>query len=147
MLWWHWFVLGLVLAVGELATPGGFFIIFFGIGALVVGSLAAFDAAGSVPTQLLLFAIVSVVMLLLFRNKLLRLTQPNPQQPVVDSLVGEVGTVSEFMSPDTVGKVELRGAAWSARYTSTAMLTVGTRCQVVAVDGLMLHVVPEGGRS
>ena len=36
MQWWHWAVLGLVLGLLELATPGGFFIVFFGVGAMLV---------------------------------------------------------------------------------------------------------------
>src|SRR5947207_3363813 len=40
ILWWHWLVLGLLLAVAELATAGGFYLLFFGIGALLVGGLA-----------------------------------------------------------------------------------------------------------
>ena len=39
MTWWTWLLLGLVLAALELATPGGFFILFFGLGAIVVGIL------------------------------------------------------------------------------------------------------------
>mgnify|MGYP000075370897 CR=1 FL=1 len=34
--WWHWIVLGLGLVVAELAVPA-FFIIWFGLGALLVG--------------------------------------------------------------------------------------------------------------
>lgn len=37
--WWHWLVFGLVLVLAEVATAGGFYIIFFGIGAIVVGLL------------------------------------------------------------------------------------------------------------
>ena len=36
---WMWIAMGLVLAAIELATPGGFFIIFFGVGAVGVGLL------------------------------------------------------------------------------------------------------------
>ena len=39
MTWWLWEVLGLALAAIELATPGGFFVIFFGISAIVIGAL------------------------------------------------------------------------------------------------------------
>ncbi len=39
MPFWIWLILGLVLLAGELLTPGGFFIIFFGVGALAVGVL------------------------------------------------------------------------------------------------------------
>ena len=41
MQWWHWAVLGLGLGLLELATPGGFFILFFGVGALLVAPVAA----------------------------------------------------------------------------------------------------------
>ena len=37
ILWWHWLVLGLLLVLAELAASGGFYIIFFGIAALIVG--------------------------------------------------------------------------------------------------------------
>jgi inner membrane protein len=40
--WWMWIVLGVALAAVELLTPGGLFIIFFGVSALVVGVLALF---------------------------------------------------------------------------------------------------------
>ena len=41
---WMWIALGLVLAAIELATPSGFFIIFFGLGALIVGLLVGLQA-------------------------------------------------------------------------------------------------------
>ena len=41
--WWHWVVGGIVLILAELAIPS-FFIVWFGLGALLVGLLAlAFD--------------------------------------------------------------------------------------------------------
>jgi len=41
MVWWAWVLGGFFLLLGELLTPGGFFIFFFGVGALVTGALAA----------------------------------------------------------------------------------------------------------
>ena len=72
MLWWHWAVLGLLLAAAELLTPGGFFVIFFGLGGLVVAVLAAMGLAEPLWLQILLFSVFSVASLLLFRNPLLR---------------------------------------------------------------------------
>jgi membrane protein implicated in regulation of membrane protease activity len=156
VLWWHWLVLGLVLVVGELATPGGFYIVFFGLSAVVVGLLSAAASAAPgnallgllspLPVQLLLFSVLSVASLALFRARLLRWMQVTPQAPAVDTLVGEIGTAAERLDPGAVGKVELRGTSWSARNTSDAVLAFGSRCRVVAVQGLMLHVGPEGGR-
>ncbi|MGH9387082.1 MAG: NfeD family protein [Vicinamibacterales bacterium] len=42
-----------------------------------------------------------------------------------------------------VGRVEVRGSAWSARNASDVALATGQRCRVVSVDGLLLAVVPE----
>ena len=144
--WWHWLVLGLVLVVAEMAAAGGFYIIFFGIGALVVGALAAFGLAGPLWLQLLLFSLISVTTLALFRGRLLRSVQPDPQAPKVDALIGEVAIAVEDFAPGSVGKVELRGSAWSARNGAGVPVARGARCRVTRVDGLMLYIEPEGAR-
>jgi membrane protein implicated in regulation of membrane protease activity len=144
ILWWHWLVLGLVLAVAEMAAAGGFYIIFFGIGALIVGVLASAGLAGPVWMQFLLFAGTSVAGLGLFRGRLLKYMQPDPQAPSVDALVGEVAIAAEDVAPGSIGRVELRGSAWSARNDAGVVVTRGARCRVVAVQGLTLHIVPEG---
>jgi membrane protein implicated in regulation of membrane protease activity len=147
ILWWHWLVLGLVLALAEMATTGGFYLVFFGVGALLVGVLAAFDAAGPIWTQMFLFSALSIASLLLFRTRLLRAMQREPQSPPIDTLVGEIGSAVEALTPGAVGRVELRGTIWSARNAATVALAPGARCRVVWVDGLLLHVEPEGVQS
>ena len=67
--WWHWLVVGLFLVVVELAAAGGFYVIFFGIAAILVGLLASVGAAGGIGVQLLLFSVLSVASLLLFREQ------------------------------------------------------------------------------
>jgi membrane protein implicated in regulation of membrane protease activity len=146
ILWWHWLVFGLLLMMGEVATPGGFYIIFFGIGAVAVGLLSGLDAAGPVWFQILLFSALSIGSLLLFRARLLRWLQLDPQRPPVDALVDEIATATTVLAPGEVGKVELRGSSWSARNVSETALTPGARCRVLAVEGLMLKVAPEGAR-
>jgi membrane protein implicated in regulation of membrane protease activity len=146
LLWWHWLVLGLVLVIAEMASAGGFYIIFFGVGALIVGVLSAFGLAGPVWMQLLLFAVISVAGLVLFRGRLLKSFQPDAQAPAVDTLVGEIAVVAEDVGAGGVGRVELRGTAWSARSATGASLARGARCRVTRVDGLMLYVEPEGAR-
>jgi inner membrane protein len=146
ILWWHWLVLGLLLVVAELAAPGGFYIIFFGIGALLVAMLAGLGVGEPLWVQILLFAVFSVASLALFRARLLKRFQLDPQAPLVDQLVGAVGLVLTAMGPGDTGKVELRGSAWNARNLSEEMLGAGTRVRVVRVDGLMLMVGPEGAR-
>jgi membrane protein implicated in regulation of membrane protease activity len=147
LLWWHWLVIGLLLVLVELATPGGFFVIFFGVSAIIVGALAGFGIAGPVWTQLLMFSVLSIISLVLFRARLLKAIQHDPQRPEVDALVGEIGQVDGAIAPGEIGKIEVRGAAWSARNTTSSTLGRGTRCRVRRVDGLMLEIEPEGAHS
>ncbi len=147
LLWWHWLVLGLLFCVAEVATAGGFFIIFFGAGALSVGGLAALGLAGPVWMQLLLFSVFSFASLLLVRSRLTKAIAREPERREIDTLVGEIGTVSDDLAPGAVGRVEVRGTAWSARNATASVLTAGQRCRVVRVEGLRLDIEPEGVRS
>jgi membrane protein implicated in regulation of membrane protease activity len=140
--WWLWIAGGLALIVAELATPSGFFIIFFGLGALTVGLLAGIEAVTTVWVQWLLFSILSVLYLVVFRGRLQAKVQI-PPPPNVDSLVGVLAIVQERLLPGVVGRVEVRGSMWSARNTSDVTLDAGQRARVAAVDGLTLTVVPE----
>ena len=147
LLWWYWVVFGLILVVAELAAAGGFYIIFFGIGAIVVGLLSLFGLAGPEWVQLLLFSALSIGALLLFRSRLLHWFKSDTQRPAIDTLVGEIGTAGENLDPGAVGRLELRGTLWSARNDSQAPIGQGARCRVVRVEGLVLHVRQEGVHS
>ena len=142
MEWWIWLLLGLLLLLGELLTPGGFYIFFFGIGALVVGALAGMNLAGPAWFQFILFSVVSVLALWLFREKLLQLARARTTG-VVDSLIGESAVALEEISGNGVGKAEARGTSWTARNLGDQALARGARCRVERVEGLTIFVRAE----
>lgn len=139
MEWWIWMLLGLLLLLAELVTPGGFYFIFFGIGAVIVGVLAGLGAGGPLWLQFLSFSILSLVSLWLFRGKLLKLTESAPDRNV-DSLIGETAVASDEITVNGIGKVEMRGASWNARNVGDQPLKHGERAKVERVEGLMLFV-------
>lgn len=144
MIWWLWVLLGILLLAIELLTPGGFYVIFFGIGAIVTGLLAAIGVLEPVWAQWLTFTLLSVATLGLFRGKLLKRMSAGPQQGApVDSLVGEAAVVTETVPPSGVGRAELRGSAWSARSGYPDAIPKGTRCRVERIEGLTLWIRPE----
>lgn len=147
IVWWHWLALGLILIALELAASGGFYIMFFGVAAVVIAALSLVGVAGPVWLQLLLFSILAVISLLFFRNPMLRWMKLDRASSDVDSLVGETAVVTQSIAAGDVGRVELRGTSWTARNRGTETLTTGRRCVVVAVDRLMLIIEPEGARS
>ena len=139
-----WITVGLVLAALELATPGGFFIIFFGVAALVVGGVETLGLLPQAWMQWLLFPVVALLALRVFRRPLLeRMRLRDRGRDDVDSLVGGVAITVGSIGPGGHGQAELRGTTWSARNVGDVTLAAGQRCRVVAVEGLMLDLRSE----
>jgi membrane protein implicated in regulation of membrane protease activity len=143
MPWWAWFLFALALFAGELLTPGGFWLIFFGVGSLAVGlaGVAGFE----LPAwgQWLAFTAISIVTTLLFRKPLLARVERSTGADRPDEVVGEVATPLAPIAAGAVGKAELRGTVWTARNASERELAAGERCRVTRVDGLQIALVPE----
>ncbi|WP_455244352.1 NfeD family protein [Petrachloros mirabilis] len=144
MTWWYWMVLGLALLGAEMTMPGGFYILFFGLSALVVGTLAGLEVVTADWLQWLLFSVIAVGSLLLFRSPLLaRLNERRKGQPDVDSMVDEVAIPLEPLAVGATGKAELRGTTWTAKNVGSASLDKGQRGKVTHVEGLTLWIVAE----
>jgi len=140
MEWWMWFVLGFALLMLEMATPGGFYFIFFGASAFIVAILDLVGVTASPWLEWMLFSIFAAGSTALFRRKLLeRWGAPIPKGEV-DTLVGEMATTLEGIQPGAIGKAELRGTSWNACNAGTQDLSRGQRCRVERVDGLTLFI-------
>jgi len=142
MQWWIWLLFGFGLLVAELLTPGGFYLMFFGISALVIGVLTSASASGPTWLQWMVFSVLSVLSILLFRRPMLERFGPKTGGDV-DSLVGERARALDVIPALAEGKVELRGSTWSARNESELAIAIGQACRVEGVQGLTLRVRPE----
>jgi hypothetical protein len=142
MPWWAWLVLGMMLLAGEMVTPGGFYLLFFGAGALAVGLLGLLGSPGPVWLQWLLFSVLSVGALLIVRPRLLgRLRSGAPA--LEDNLVGEMAIAREPIAAGALGRGELRGTYFTLRNAGAEALAAGERSRVERVDGLILCVRKE----
>jgi hypothetical protein len=138
--WWMWVVLGMVLLLGEVLTPGGFFIIFFGAAAVVVGLLKALGLEMTLSYELMLYAVLSVLGLLFFRKPLQQRFKQLTPNMAADEITGEEGKAIEEIAAGATGKVELRGTSWNAMNAGEAALAKGAACIVDKVTGLTLTV-------
>jgi membrane protein implicated in regulation of membrane protease activity len=137
MIWWTWVLLGLALLVIEIVTPGAFFTLFFGVGALCVAVLSAIGVGPAY--QWIAFAAISVVLVLFLRGRLQeKLRRPNAVP--IDALVGQEVLLLEDLPAGGEAKAELRGSPWGARAASGIPLAKGQRCRVERVDGVVLYV-------
>ena len=144
MIWWYWMVLGLALLGAEMTTPGGFYILFFGLAALIVGTLVGLNLVQTDWLQWLLFSIIAVGSLLLFRGPLLaRINDERKGQPDIDSMVGETAIPLEALAVGDTGKAELRGTTWTVKNVGSSRLHKGQRGKVTRVEGLTLWITSE----
>ena len=139
--WWHWVVLGLCLAMTELAVPA-FFIIWFGIGAIGVGIALLIAPDLAVATQILLWTGLSALLVGVW----FRYLKPRTMTTVGTSashVTGEVGVLVSDLNPDSRGHVRfqkpvLGSDAWEC-YADTA-IKAGERVRIVAVEGNFIKV-------
>jgi membrane protein implicated in regulation of membrane protease activity len=143
MVYWGWLLLGLGLLVLEVATPGGFFALFFGLSALVVGGLVGLGWAGPAWMQWLLFSGLAVVALAVLRKPLQARLSLGGSGRAVDSLAAETAFAVEDIAVGAIGKAELRGTTWSAKNGGAEVIVKGQRLKVDRVEGLTLHVHKE----
>lgn len=137
-----WFVLGLVLLILEWLLPG-VMVLFFGLGALLVGGLTWLGIVATLPWQLGWFALLSVASLLLLRKRFQRwmrgtVTDPGDGRGSGETLRGRRVQVLESFAQGC-GIVELNGARWDAE--SDEDLVAGQSAWVVANRGIVLQVV------
>jgi membrane protein implicated in regulation of membrane protease activity len=137
-----WFIIGLVLLLLELVMPG-FVIFFFGIGAWVTALVCLF-AEPNINIQVVIFALSSVLTLILFRrmikNKFLY-NKDDKSEAVEDEFTGkEAVAVSDF-SPGNPGKVEFKGTSWDAE--SVSEIKKGQRVIVKEKKSIKLIVEPK----
>jgi inner membrane protein len=143
MPWWSWMLFGAALLAVEIMSPGSFFVLFFGVGAIVVGTLTGLDLVAEPWVEWLLFSVFSVGSLLVFRGPLLARFQRSRTSTVgTDGFVGESAILLDDLEPGAVGRAELRGSVWAARSHEPARLARGAQCRVESVDGLTLWVRP-----
>lgn len=138
MSWWIWVVVGFLLLGFEFFSTT-LHIGFFAAGAFLVAAMVASGVGGPLWLQILVFTVVSLVALLLFRPLLVRRLRLD-ESPVVDTFIGEQATAMEEIAPAGVGKAEMRGTTWNAQNVGSTALSRGQRCTVERVEGLLIHV-------
>lgn len=143
--YWHWWVLGVVLAVLEVFVPGTFFL-WMGIAAGVVGGVLWLAPALPLEYQVLAFAVLSVVSIVISR-RYLRDHPIQSDQPLLNRRGAQyVGRVFTLAEPVVNGRGKLRVDDTTWRVTGEDC-PAGTRVEVVGVDGTVLQVTVKGDRT
>jgi membrane protein implicated in regulation of membrane protease activity len=141
---WRWIWLGaaVVFGIGEMATPGAFFLAPFAIGAGVAAILAFADVA--VAVQWLAFVGVSLIAFAGLRPFARRLDERAGSSEGIGSrrLIGRSGTVLEAIEPDRLGLVRVEREEWRAESADRMGIPAGAPIRVTQVQGTRVIVSP-----
>ena len=135
-----WLMAFIILVVMEFLTMG-LTTIWFAIGALTAFFASLFGA--SFWIQIILFLVVSLVVLVVYRPLAVKYVNSRRTKTNVDDLVGKEAKVTEKIDNlNQTGRVVLNGMDWSARTTIGGTIEVDTIVKVVEVKGVKLIVEP-----
>lgn len=139
---WFWIVAALVFALGEMASPGSFFLAPFALGALVAAILAFADV--SIAVEWFAFVGVSLAAFLALRPLARRLDAQGTSAGVGSRrLIGKPGVVLHEIGPGVVGTVRIDAEEWRASAPGTATLHPGTRVRVTEMEGTRVIVTAD----
>jgi membrane protein implicated in regulation of membrane protease activity len=139
--WWHWVVGGIVLILAELIVPS-FFIVWFGLGALLVGLLAlAFDL--SLTSQLATWTLASLAMVVLWFRVFKQSFIKTRAGTADGEAIGEIGLLVKAVAPFERGKVRFqRPVLGSEEWVCLAdtAIPAGDRVRVISIEGSFVKV-------
>jgi membrane protein implicated in regulation of membrane protease activity len=139
---WLWLAAAGIFAIGEMASPGSFFLLPFAIGAAVAALLAFLDV--SVVIQFIVFVGISLGSLALLRPVARRLDRDEPTEGIgAKRLIGERALVLEAIpGHHDSGLVRVGREEWKAETSDGSPIPEGTTVKIVEVRGTRVVVFP-----
>ncbi|MBK8808949.1 MAG: NfeD family protein [Bacteroidales bacterium] len=137
-----WFFVGIFLLICELFIPG-LFIVFFGVGACLT-SLSLWMFGFSFTTQLVVFLVLSITLLLLLRKFIKgKFFQENKTEKPYknDEFTGTTFVSDIDLDKGDLGKISFNGSPWSA--ISTENIKKNQLIEIVEVKNLTLIIKPK----
>lgn len=145
---WRWIWLGaaVLFGLGEMATPGAFFLAPFGVGAAVAAILAFADVP--IAGEWAAFVGISVASLIALRPFARRLDRDGDSSGVGSRrLIGRHGTVLSTITPEEPGVVRVDREEWRAESSDRSRIPAGTPVLVTEVEGTRVIVTPSKERA
>lgn len=140
--WWHWIVLGIGLVLAELVIPA-FFVIWFGMGALLVGCAVLLVPGLGTTAQVGLWVLASLAMVALWFRVFKRGEHKTRIGQSDGEAIGEIGLMARAAKPFERGRVRFQKPLLGSEEWECVVdepITAGERVRVVSVEGSFLKV-------
>lgn len=138
---WRWIWLGtaVLFGIGEMASPGSFFLAPFAIGAAVAAILAFADVP--LVGEWAAFVGISVVAFVALRPLAKRLDAQSSSDGIgARRLIGRQGVVLEDIAAGQMGMVRVDSEDWRAEAPGHDTLPAGTPVRIAEVEGTRVIV-------
>lgn len=133
-----WLIILAVMLIFEIISLG-LTTIWFCVGA--IGAVVAAALGFGIFIQILVFVVLSIVAMILFRPIAVRFFNKDKEKTNVDEVIGKVAVVTKEIDNEmSLGEVQLNGLAWTARSEDGRVIPEGERVTVVSVKGVKLIV-------
>ncbi len=143
MPWWGWLVIGALLMGAELtAVDAAFYLMFIGFAAVVVGLAGLLGLSLPVWGQWVLFAIIALVSMVLFRRRLYRKIRGNTAE-IRNTAVGKRVQVTEDVAPGRSTRVQMHGSTWTAQNSGHTVIPAMSYARVETSEGMTIHIVAD----
>ncbi len=136
--WLIWVILAAAFIIGEIFTAG-FFILWFGVGALAAAVVAFLGL--NAGWQWGAFVIVSGILLAISRKFADRFAGKQPPGIGADRYVGKEGIVLEDIdNAKNTGRIRVEEEEWRAKSESGEVISAGKTVKVLKIEGTRLLV-------
>lgn len=130
-----WLILIIVLTIIEISTTS-LVSIWFVISAILALITSFFT--DSILIQFAIFVIGGIILLILTRNFVKKITKKDDVKTNADRLIGMTAVVTEEIKKNEPGEVKVDGKRWTA--VSNKKIKVGEEVKVLEIEGVKLKV-------
>ena len=133
----QWILVAVLCGAVEIFTSG-FWFLWLALAALLVAAGVSVTLLVSLPGQLLVFALITLVFVVFTRPLVLKLVKSNDTLSNVNALIGQHGISTTSIFPLQYGQVKVNGEIWTA--VAAEEIEIDVRIVVDAIDGVKLVV-------
>ena len=133
-MWYIWLIIAGIFFIVEIITVG-FLVFWLGIGALLAMIVSFFT--DSLPIQIAVFAVSSSTLIPLTKPLVNKFINGKTVQTNVNAIINKHGVVTvEVNGLEGKGQIKVNGEIWSAKSINEQIIPVGTKVNVLKVDGV-----------
>lgn len=138
IVFWHWWVLAVFLLGIEILAPG-FFFLWLSVAGLFVGAFILLVPATSLELQLIIFGLLSIVSIFLWRRYGKQQLKESDQPLLNKKGAQYIGRVFSLMEPikNGRGKIKVGDTIWTIEGKDCS---IDTTVEIVAINGTIFKV-------